>query len=74
AITVADTSIQLEQGIYDITADNNCFIELNQNASLTGSYPLRGGLVYGGLRIVANDKLHLIAAAAGGNLYISPVS
>lgn len=72
-ITAADTFIILEAGLYDLTADNDCFITLNSLSTVTTGYLLRGGLVYGSLRIIARDELHLIAAIAGGNLYVSPV-
>ncbi|MDE2019937.1 MAG: hypothetical protein KGJ13_06365 [Patescibacteria group bacterium] len=73
ALGVADIFITLEEGLYDLSADNDCFITLNGLSSITTGYLLRAGLVYGGLRIIARDDLHVIAAAAGGNLYVSPV-
>jgi hypothetical protein len=73
ALGVADVSANLEVGLYDITADADCFFALNAIARLDGGYPLRAGLVYGGLRISAQDVLHIIAAAAGGNVYFSKV-
>lgn len=72
AIGLADAFVSVsEPGLYDVTADNDCFLALNAQARTDGGYLLRGGLVYGALRISSQDTVHIIGAAAGGNVYLT---
>lgn len=74
ALAVADTVVtNLEPGLYDLTADNDCFIALNAQAQANGGYMIRGGLAYGSLRIAPHDTFHVVCPAGAGSLYLCPV-